>query len=71
MGVKTTLLGLTLGAAHQTNAFAAGHPAGALISEAVVHLNDVILLLKEIQKDVPTSGDGNLAVINAQIANLS
>jgi hypothetical protein len=71
MGVKTVLQGITVSANHSSNAFVNGRAAAALIAEAVVHLNDVILLLKEIQKDVPTSGDGNLATIAAQISALS
>jgi hypothetical protein len=71
MGVKTVLQGLIVSANHSSNAFANGRPAAALITEAVVHINDAIILLKEIQKDVPTNGDGNLGTINAQITALS
>jgi hypothetical protein len=72
MGVKTVLQGLSVSANHSSNAFSNGRAAAAaLITEAVVHINDAIILLKEIQKDVPANGDGNLATIAAQITALS
>jgi hypothetical protein len=48
----------------------AGHNVAGLVTQVTEQVSELICLLKEIQKTLPT-GDANIATYNALIASLS
>jgi len=74
MGVKTTLAGLTISAAGQTQAALVGCDINGMMSELQLHCTEVITQLTYLKNNVltPGAGDaGNITTINTQITNLS
>jgi hypothetical protein len=57
-------------AGHNSAAFAHGRSAPALVTQAEQQLLDVIVLLKEVVKDMQ-NGDPNIASFNSLISQLS
>ena len=70
MTLKATLTALVPSATHIANAAALGRAPSTLIALAAETAGELITLLQILKADMQT-GDGNIATINTQIANLS
>jgi hypothetical protein len=69
-GTKTSLATTTLAATHTAAAFKSGRNAGTLVVQAQQQAQELIVLLKEIIKDMQ-AGDPNIAAFQSLITALS
>jgi hypothetical protein len=70
MGVRTSLIATAIAASHTSAAFKSGRNAAELVTQAEQQIQDAIITLKEIVKDMQT-GDANITAFQTLITNLS
>jgi hypothetical protein len=70
MGVKTTMTALSYAANHFSGAAKAGQDVNSLHYSILSGLTEVIGKMKTLVGEM-TTGDGNIATVNAQITALS